>query len=158
MTNKATLLLLAAVALMGTVAACSSGPAAPAGTASEIADKVFAEAGVDPFGPKQNLEKAQDREFYLGAADYPAFADSAVVLPMISIDTRVLYVIKAASSDDVDKMMTQLEENIDPNRLVCVTFSLDDVVIDSRGDVVFMTINSNEEQRLALAEGFKAIE
>jgi len=155
--RKVTFLLLVAVTLFGILAGCSSGPKAPTGTASGIADKIFTEAGVESFGMSQPLQ-TDNMEFYLGTTGYPDFAEAIVVTPMISIDTRVLYVIKAADKGDVEEIKTTLEENIDPTRLICVTFSLEDVVIDSRGDVVFMTINSNAEQRTALAEAFTTIE
>lgn len=150
--------LLAVVLLPTIFIGCAGGEPAPAGTAAEIADKVFTQAGVEPFGMSQPLEKTEDIEFFLGASDYPTFADAAVVLPMISIDTRVLYIIKAASKGNVETIKTKLDENIDPNRLICVTFSLEDVVIESRGEVIFMTINSDPEQRTALTEAFRVIE
>ena len=52
----------------------------------------------------------------------------------------------------------KLKKNVDPNRVVCVTFTLDDVAIESRGDVVFMTINTDAEQRSALVEAFLSID
>ena len=105
-----------------------------------------------------SLAEDDKREFYLGSTDYPAFADSVAVVPLMRLDTRVLYVIKADKKGDVVKIKATLKENIDPNRLICVTFTLEDVVIDSRGDVIFMTINSDTEQRAALAEAFRTIE
>ncbi len=159
MKKDSLLFLMVVVLSLSIIGACSSDePATPAGTAAEIVDKIFAEAGVESFGMSQNLDKSEDIEFYLGSTDYPDFEDAVVVMPMISIDTRTLYVIKAADKSDVAKIMTKLEQNIDPNKLICVTFTLEDVVIDSRGDIVFMTINSNPEQRTALAEAFKVIE
>ena len=151
-------LLLVGMVLILSITGCAEGESAPAGTAAEIADKIFTQAGVEPFGMSQILENDEDIEFFLGASDYPAFTEAVVILPMISIDTRVLYVIKAAGKGDVDTIKTKLDENIDPDRLVCVTFSLEDVVIESRGDVIFMTINSKPEQRTALVEAFKTIE
>ena len=156
--KKAAMLLLVATLSATILAGCTRGVSAPTGTAAEIADKVFKQAGVEPFGTSTTLEKDTDREFFLGSKDYPGFADSVVIQPMISLDTRVLYIIKAANKGDVETIKKKLKDNIDPNRLVCVTFSLDDVVIDSRGDVIFMTINSKPEQRTALSEAFKAIE
>jgi hypothetical protein len=144
---------------MATLIGCGGGESAPAGTATEIADKIFAESGVS-FRAPENYSLAEDeqREFYLGSTDYPAFADSVAVVPLMRLDTRVLYVIKATDKGDVEEIKAALEENIDPTRLICVTFSLEDVVIDSRGDVIFMTINSEPEQRTALAEAFQTIE
>jgi len=151
-------ILLTAITTVVMIFTGCGGESAPIGTATEIADKIFTQSGVDSFGMSQALEKDEDMEFLLGSADYPPFADAVVIMPMISIDTRVLYVIKAENKGDVEEIKTTLEENIDPDRLICVTFSLEDVVIDSRADVIFMTINSNQEQREALAEAFDTIE
>ncbi|MFC2034780.1 hypothetical protein ACFLUJ_01495 [Chloroflexota bacterium] len=156
--RKISFSLLSAVFLVSILTGCTGGESAPAGTAAEIADKIFAQAEVEPFGMSQPLEKVEEIEFFLGAPDYPAFADAVVILPMINIDTRALYVIKATSKGDVETIKTKLDENIDPDRLICVTFSLEDVVIESRGDIIFMTINSDLEQRTALAEAFTTID
>ena len=138
---------------------CSVAESAPSGTASEIADKIFEKSGVTFRAPERfSLENDEKQEFYLGSTDYPEFVDSVAVVPMIRIDTRVLYVIKTANKGDIVPIKTSMKENIDPNRLICVTFSLEDVVIESRGDVIFMTINSDAEQRAALAEAFRTIE
>lgn len=157
---KTTALLLCSLGLsLAFLIGCGGGESAPVGTAAEIADKVFEESGVSFRAPENHsLAENDKREFYLGSTDYPAFADSVAVVPLMRLDTRVLYVIKAADKDDVEDIMATLEVNIDPNRLICVTFTLDDVVLDSRGDVIFMTINSEPEQRTALAEAFQTIE
>ena len=154
---KKQVLLLVAVLSLFSIVGCTSSPAAPTGTAAEIVDKIFTQAGVEPFGMSQQISD-ENMEFYLGSLDYPELADSMVVMPMINLDTRVLYIIKATNKGDVEMIKTKLEENIDPNKLVCVTFSMGDVVIESRGDIIFMTINSGAEQRTALTEAFKTIE
>ena len=58
----------------------------------------------------------------------------------------------------MEEIKNKLEENIDPNKVVCVTFTLEDVEIESRGDVIFLTINTDVEQRAALLEAFRTIE
>ncbi len=156
--KKMALWLLAAVFSLAILVGCAGGKSAPTGTAAEIADEVFAASGVENFGMLQNLETDEDREFYLGSRDYPAFSEAIAVMPMINIDTRVMVIIKAADKGDVEEIKTKLRENIDPNRVVCVTFSLEDVEIESRGDVILMTINTDAEQRTALVEAFKSID
>ncbi|MFC2038204.1 hypothetical protein ACFLUG_00325 [Chloroflexota bacterium] len=157
--KKASLFLPALLLSVFVLTGCATGPSAPSGTVDEIADKVFAESGVTFRAPERlSLENDENREFYLGSTEYPEFANSVAVVPMIRIDTRVLYVIKAANKGDIETIKTALKDNIDPNRLICVTFSLEDVVIESRGDIIFMTINSDIEQRTALEEAFIAIE
>jgi len=144
--------------LLATHVGCASGPAGPAGTASEIADRIVAETGLERLGDARGLETDEDKLFFLGSSDYPPFADASVVQAMIRIDPRLIVVIKATNEKDVPEIKADLEKNIDPNRLICVRFSLDDVVFDSRGDVVFMAINPDAEQRVALAEAFEKIE
>ena len=152
-------LSFALIVTLVVLSGCGAAESAPTGTASEIADKIFTKSGVTFRAPERlSLEKDEDREFYLGSTDYPEFADSVAVVPMIRVDTRVLYIIKASNKGDVEKIKTALKENINPDRLVCVRFSLEDVVIESRGNVIFMIINSIHEQKEALAEAFRNIE
>jgi hypothetical protein len=151
--------LIPIIALVAVIAsACSSGSDSPSGTAAEIADKVFVEAGVEPFGEPLTLATDQDIEFFLGSTNYPPFTDSAVVQPMISIDTRILYVLMVETEGEADDVVAQLEVDVDAPRLICVTFSPEDVVIDSRGTVVFMVIDSDEAERNALADAFSEID
>ena len=142
------------VILMG----CTGGESAPTGTTAEVVDKVFTQAQVDNFGMAQPLVTDEEKEFFLGSKDYPEFADATAVMPMINIDTRVMIVIKTADKGDVADIKAKLKENIDPNRVVCVTFTLEDVAIESRGDVVFLTINTDAEQRTALVDAFQSID
>ena len=151
--------LLVGILLLAVLAGCAGeASSAPAGTTAEIVDKVFAQAQVENFGMTQAVVTDEDKEFFLGSRDYPAFADATAVMPMINIDTRVMVVIKAAEKGEVADLAEKLKTNIDPNRVVCVTFTLDDVAIESRGDVVFMTINTDAEQRQALVEAFLSID
>ena len=149
--------LLLAVSLFA--AACGSGGGdAPTGTASEIAGKVFTEAGVEPFGPTTSITNDQEMEYFLGSTNYPEFSDTAIVQPMISIDARMLYILKVASDKDASAVMEQLKIDVDPTRLICVAFSEDDVTMKSRGDVVYMVIDADHDQRDALTEAFEAID
>lgn len=156
MKTHAKLLLISVLLVLAS--ACSSGTSAPSGTAAEISDKVFAEAGVEPFGPTTALTSEQDIEYFLGSTNYPTFTDTAVAQPMISIDARILYVLEVSTEDEAAEVVTQLETDVDPARLVCVTFTPDDVVIKSRGTVVFMVIDANPDERNALAAAFDAID
>jgi len=157
----ARLLMIAALllALSLVAAACGSeGGDAPTGTASEIAGKVFTEAGVEPFGPTTSITNDQEMEYFLGSTNYPEFSDTAIVQPMISIDARMLYILKVASDKDASAVMEQLRIDVDPTRLICVAFSEDDVAMKSRGDVVYMVIDADHDQRDALTEAFETID
>jgi hypothetical protein len=155
--KKTFVLLVAMLTMFVALTGCASGEQGPSGTAAEIADKIFEEAGTDPFGPAAEITVDANMEWLLGSTEYPEFVDSVAVMPMMNLDTRALHVIKAANSDEVEDIKAALTTNIDPLRLICVQFSMDDVVIESRGDIVFVTINTDADQRAALAEAFLAI-
>jgi hypothetical protein len=155
--KKTFVLMIAMLGLIAALTGCASVEQGPSGTAAEIADKIFAEAETDPFGMSAPIVTENDMQWLLGSTDYPEFADSVAVTPMMNVDTRMLHVIKAANISEVEELKASLEKNVDPNRLICVTFSLEDVVIESRGDVVFMMVNSDPDQRAALAEAFQTI-
>jgi len=156
---KQIFLLFTLIFLQTILTGCGVAESTPSGTASEIADKIFERSGVTFRAPERmSLDNEEDREFYLGSTNYPEFVDSIAVVPMIRVDTRVLYIIKATNKSDVGKIKTVLEENINPDRLVCVRFSLEDVVIESRGNVIFMIINPIPEEKEALAEAFRTID
>ncbi|HEY93804.1 MAG TPA: hypothetical protein G4O15_02545 [Dehalococcoidia bacterium] len=158
-THKLTILLYTLILSQFVLIGCGVAESAPSGTASKIADKIFEESGVTFRAPERvTLDNDEDREFYLGSTDYPEFTDSVAVVPMIRVDTRVLYIIKATNKGDVEKIKTTLKENINPDRLVCVRFTLEDVIIESRGNVIFMIINPIPEEKEALAEAFRTIE
>jgi hypothetical protein len=158
MIRKSAYLVLLGSMFLTVLIGCASGDSAPSGTTAEIVDKVFAKAQVENFGMTQALVTGDDYEFFLGSRDYPDFAEATAVMPMINIDTRVMIVIKAADMGDVAELTAKLQENVDPNRVVCVTFTMEDVAIESRGDVVFLTINTDAEQRTALVEAFQNID
>jgi hypothetical protein len=101
---KRTMLWLVVASALAVLVACAGGAAAPAGTAAEIIDKVFAQAGVEPFGMSQSLATDEDIAYFLGSTDYPPFAEAAAAMPMISIDTRVLVIIRAADKGDVEQI------------------------------------------------------
>ncbi len=150
--------VLVSLLLLAIVSGCAGSASGPTGTTAEIVDKVFTQAQVENFGLTQALVTGDDYEFFLGSKDYPEFTDATAVMPMINIDTRVMIVIKAAEKSDIPELTAKLKENIDPDRVVCVTFTMEDVAIESRGDVVFLTINTDAEQRTALVEAFKTID
>jgi len=153
--------LAVVAALVIAVAACggsgSGGSAAPTGNATEVITATFAQANVEMWGEPISITNDDEEVFYLGSTNYPDFTSTAIVQPMISIDPRIAYVLEAASEADAIATMDQLKQDVDPNKLVCVTFSLDDVRQERRGNVVFQVIDSDHAERDALANAFLAI-
>lgn len=120
-------------------------------TASEILNEVVnksIEAGVEYGGSMEGVINDDNKQWYLGAGDFPEFLDTAVYAPMMNVDVSLIVVLKV-EMDQVEDLEATLWESIDPARMVCVTFDLEeDVVIDSYGDTVILIINKQFEQEI----------
>ena len=60
--KKLLVLIVSMLALVAAVISCGSEEKGPSGTAAEIADKIFAEAGAEPFGPARGIETDDDMQ------------------------------------------------------------------------------------------------
>ncbi len=109
-------------------------------TASEILNKIINGSNVEMYG-MEDVITADNQQWLLGAGDYPEFLDAAVYYPMMGIDVSMLVVLEV-NPEDVELTKETIMTSIDPNRLVCVTFDLEeDVVVDSFGNHVVLVIN-----------------
>jgi len=160
--SAAVRLVLATLIVVPSILACGSSagaskPAAPTGSTVEIAEAVFTESGVEMWGEPVSIADDEWMEYYLGSTNYPEFASTTIVQPMISVDPRMVYVLETKTEEEAIATMEQLTEDVDPARLICVVFSLEDVRQERRGNVVFMVIDGNHAERDALADAFLAI-
>jgi hypothetical protein len=149
----------AAVALTLAVAGCGIPPdAPPAGTSDEILERVFAEAGLEPFGPVEPIADAAEARWFLGSTDHPPFTDTAVANAGTSVDPRIAYVLRTAGDRDAADVLRLLDRDVDPDRLLAVSFEREDALMDRRGNVVFLVIAADQAQRNALADAFARLE
>lgn len=137
---------------------CAPGDAPPTGTAAEIAERVFSEASVAPLGPSRELASDEDSRYFLGSAEYPRFVDTAIVEAPTGVDAHIVYILRTGSGRDAAAVLRRLDRDVDPDRLLAISFTRADVRMDRRGSVVFLVIDANQAQRNALANAFAVIE
>lgn len=117
-------------------------------TASEILRSLVNDSGAEFGGSIEDVITADNQQWFLGAGEYPEFKDSAVYTPMMNVDVSLIVVLKV-EMEEVETLKETIMESIDPARLVCVTFDLDeDVVVDSYGDTVVLIINKMYKQEI----------
>ncbi len=120
-------------------------------TASEILNAVVngaIENGVEYGGSMEGVIDENNQQWYLGAGDYPEFLDTAVYSPMMNVDVSLIVVLKV-ELDQVEDLKTTIMESIDPLRMICVTFDLEeDVIVDSYGDTVILVINKLYDEEI----------
>lgn len=117
-------------------------------TASEIVQHLVHESGAEFGGSMEDVITDDNRQWFLGAADYPEFLDSAVYAPMMNVDVSLIVVVQT-SYEDAEGLSDLIMESIDPTRLVCVTFDLEeDVVVETYGDWTVLIINKMYKQEI----------
>ena len=64
--KKTFVLLIAMLTMFVALTGCASAEQGPTGTGAELADKIFVEAGADPFGPAAEITADANMEWLLG--------------------------------------------------------------------------------------------
>ncbi len=75
--------------------------------------------------------------------------------PMMTSSAYSLCLIRVKEGADIEKIKTDIKENVDPRKWVCVGVEPENIFVDSYEDVVVLIMS--DEQGTALYEGFKEL-
>ncbi|MDI9488487.1 MAG: hypothetical protein QM222_04050, partial [Bacillota bacterium] len=64
--------------------------------------------------------------------------------------------VRAKEGADIEKIKTDIKDNVNPMKWVCVGVSEENVIVDSIGDIIFLVMSDNQAQ--ALHNAFLALE
>lgn len=124
------------------------------GSLEDILDKIYDTAEVsDSF--KQFMEDGlqtlpvteEHTGYYLGKEDIE-FAEAIASEPIMSTSAYSLVLVRAREGADVEKLKTDIKENVDHMKWVCVGVEEENIVVDNIGDVVILIMSDNEAQPL----------
>lgn len=167
---KKTLLLIMALATVLSLTACKGSvnqndhtkSANLEGNLEEIMAKLYETADLeDDFrnyveNGTMNEEVTSERaEYFLGKADIE-FEEALASEPMIQPGAYSLVLVRAKDGADIEKIETDIKENINPNKWICVGVSEENIIVDSIGDIVFLVMSDNGAK--PLHDAFLALE
>jgi hypothetical protein len=99
-----------------------------------------------------NAERA---EYFLGKSDIE-FEEAIASEPMIQPGAYSLVLVRAKEGADIEKIKTDMKENADPNKWICVGVSEENIIVDNIGDIIFLVMSDNGAK--PLHEAFLALE
>ncbi|NLJ95569.1 MAG: hypothetical protein GX321_00320 [Clostridiales bacterium] len=171
---KRTLLIIIAFATVLSLSACKgktdeidnsksdSIKGALEGSLEEIMDKIYETADLeDGFrdyvenGTMNEEVTAERAEYFLGKADIE-FEEALASEPMIQPGAYSLVLVRAKDGADIEKIKTDIRENLNPYKWVCVGVSEENIIVDNIGDIIFIVMSDNEAD--SLHEAFLALE
>lgn len=131
------------------------------GSLEEIMDQIYKTADIDDSFREyvanrttKEVVTAERNEYYLGTPDIE-YKEALASEPMIQPGAYSLVLVRVNEGADIDKIKTQIKENVDPNKWICVRVQEENVIVDSIGDIVFLVMS--DDQAKPLHDAFLAL-
>lgn len=132
------------------------------GSLEEILDKIYETADLeDDFrdyvknGMILEEVNAERVEYFLGKSDIE-FKEALASEPMMQPGAYSLVLVRVNEGADIEKIKTDIKENVDPMKWVCVGVSEENIIVDHIGDIIFLVMSDNGAK--PLHEAFLALE
>ncbi len=166
---KKLLLLLLTVTLVFSFAACQSKPSGTdptgdgkknenlEGSLEDILNKIYDTADLESDFTESLLVNEINSEncaYHLGKEGIE-FESAIASVPMISVHAYELDLVRVKEGADVEKIKTEIKENVDPRKWICVGVDPQNVIVDNIGDVIIVILSDDNGK--ALHDAFLAL-
>ena len=128
------------------------------GTLEEIMTKVYAKVPEDnkPMG-LSNMEVNKDNvEGFLGTNDIE-YKEALASESMVGSIAHSVVLVRAKDAKNVEAIKETIKENVNPRKWICVGVEKEDVIIQSKGDLIIVIIVQDKDARTKLEEGFNEL-
>jgi len=93
-------------------------------------------------------EITEDRvDYYLGKDDIE-YKEGIASEPIMSPGAYSLCLVRVKDGADIEQIKTDIAENVDPMKWICVGVDPSNIIVDNIGDVVFLLMSDQETQTL----------
>lgn len=123
------------------------------GTLEEILNKIYTEGTYSEdfvtytIDRLETIEVTKDIcEYFFGTSfDYKEAIASE---PLITSKAYSLCLVRVNEDADIEKIKTDIKENVNPNKWVCVGVDPSNVIVDNIGDVIILIMSNDETDAL----------
>lgn len=107
------------------------------GNLADIMNEIY--AGVDTEMPMLAQTELNDEniEYYLGTSDID-YKEGLASEPMMSSIAHSVVLVRMNDGADIEEAKTKIKESVNPRKWICVEVSEDDVIVDSRGNMIIL--------------------
>ncbi len=119
------------------------------GTLESILDEIYETADVDDSFKDyikdglQTTEITEENAKYFLGKEGVEFEEAIASEPIMSSSAYSLCLIRAKEGADIEKIKTDIKENVDPRKWVCVGVDPNNVIVDNIGDVVVLVMSDD---------------
>ena len=100
------------------------------------------------------LKDASDNiEYYIGT-DEIEYEEIYASEPMMSSIAYSVVLVRMKDGADIEAAKTEIKENVNPRKWMCVDVPKDKVIVKSKGDLIILIMVADDTTREKLEEGF----
>lgn len=128
------------------------------GTLEDIMAKLYdgiAEENL-PMGLTNIEINEENIEGFIGTSEVE-YKEAIASESMVGSIAHSVVLLRAKDTKDVEKIKTAIKENVNPRKWICVGVEEDDVIVDSKGDLVVLILINDETTRLEIEKGFNEL-
>jgi len=128
------------------------------GKLEDLMVRVYEDIAEDerPMMLMNTLVDDENIEYYLGSSDIEYEEALASESGVGSIAHSVV-LVRVKDGADVEKVKTEIKENVDPRKWICVGVEEDDVIVKNKGNLVILIMVEDETTREKLEEAFDSL-
>jgi len=126
------------------------------GELADLMNKLYESIPEDehPMMLMQTEVDSETVEYFLGSTEIE-FDKALASEPGVSSIAHSVVLVRAKENADIEKIKTQIKENINPRKWMCVGVEEKDVIVENRGDLIILIMIEDEATREKIEEGFK---
>lgn len=94
---------------------------------------------------------ADNTEYHLGKKGLE-FQEAIASSPLINVNPYELDLVRVKEGADIEKIKTEIRENVNPAKWICVGVDPENVIVDSIGDIIIVILS--EDNATALHDAF----
>lgn len=128
------------------------------GTLEEIMTKVYAKVPEEnkPMGLTNMEVNKENVEGFLGTTDIE-YKEALASESMVGSIAHSVVLVRAKDAKSVESIKETIRENVNPRKWICVGVEKEDVIIQSKGDLIIVIIVEDKDARTKLEEGFNEL-
>lgn len=99
---------------------------------------------------------ADNVEYYLGLKTIDGIEEAIASEPMMSSSAHSVCLVRVKDGTDVTKMMSDIKENVNPQKWICVGVDPENVMVTNKGNLILLVMDNTNPQ--GIIDSFNALE